>query len=230
MSRFVSAKRVDSSSADWPDRLRDLRRQLEERPSLLPHHFLEAVLPKIGGACFALNCSRRGEAGSLGGYAFLLPRDVSGGGATYTLRYEHVAGTLPLGADEISRAVERVLPPNHKTCFYLPDADHSFSPTHIDLDGVDCGRPDEREAAQIRSMQQSIWHSPPEGLYPSDLHSAQGGAGCSLVARVDGAVAGFLLGFFRFPTIPAMPAFHPYRRELQLESQLLAVAPRCRAG
>ncbi|MXZ19773.1 MAG: hypothetical protein F4Y84_04025 [Caldilineaceae bacterium SB0665_bin_25] len=225
MSRFVSAKRVDSSSADWPDRLRDLRRQLEERPSLLPHHFLEAVLPKIGGACFALNCGRRGEAGSLVGYAFLLPRDGSGEGAAYTLRYEHVAGTVPLGADEISRAVERVLPSNHTTCFYLPEADHSFSPTHIDLDGVDCGRPDEEEAAQIRSMQQSIWHSPPEGLYPSDLHSAQGGAGCSLVARVDGAVAGFLLGFFRFPACPAMPAFHPYRRELQLESQLLAVAP-----
>lgn len=225
MSRFVSAKRVDSSSAAWPHRLRELRRQLQERPSLLPHHFLEAVLPKIGGACFALSCGQGDQAETLSGYAFLLPRAISGAGPAYTLRYEQIAGSVPLGAGEISGAVERLLPSNHKTCLYLPAARHTFKPTHIDLDGIDCGRPDEEEAAEIRSMQQSIWHSPPDGLYPSDLHSAEGGMGCSLVARVDGAVAGFLLGFFRFPTCPAMPALHPYRRELQLESQLLAVAP-----
>jgi len=225
MSRFVSAKRFDPSSADWSDKLRVMRRRLEGRPSLLPHHFLEAVLPKIGGACFALNCGRGDEAGSLVGYAFLLPRDISGEGATYTLRYEHVAGSTPLSADEISGAVERCLPPNSSAYFYLPDAAHSFKPTHIEVDGVDCGRPGEEEAAEIRSMQQSIWHSPPDGLYPSDLHSVEGGAGCSLVARIDGAVAGFLLGFFRFSACTAMPAFVPFRQELQLESQLLAVAP-----
>ena len=225
MSRFVSAKRVDSSSADWPDKLRDIRRQLEERPSLLPHHFLEAVLPKIGGACFALFHTQREDTGSLSGYAFLLPRDTDGEVVTFTLRYEHVAGSIPLSSDEISSTVEGVLPSNYKTFFYLPEADHTFRPTHIDLEGVDCGRPDAEEAAEVRSMQQSIWHSPPDGLYPSDLHSAEGGMGCSLVARVDGAVAGFLLGFYRIPTGPTTPALQPYRRDLQLESQLLAVAP-----
>ncbi|MDE0139938.1 MAG: hypothetical protein OXI80_06455 [Caldilineaceae bacterium] len=182
-------------------------------------------MPKIGGACFELHCGQGDEAGSLCGYAFLLPRDIGGEGATYALRYEHVAGSTPLRADEISSAVERDLSPNSSTYFYIPEAAHSFKPTHIEVDGVDCGRPSEEEASEIRLMQQSIWHSPPDGLYPSDLHSVEGGAGCSLVARVDGAVAGFLLGFFRFSTCTAMPPFVPFRQDLQLESQLLAVAP-----
>ena len=63
------------------------------------------------------------------------------------------------------------------------------------------------------------------GSIPATCIAPKGGAGCSLVARVDGAVAGFLLGFFRFQTCPESSAFHPYRRDLQLESQLLAVAP-----
>jgi len=225
MSRAISAKRIDPSSADWPGQLREIRRQLGERPSLLPHHFLETVLPKIGGACIALYCRSGGEEGSACGYAFLLPRGIGVTGATFTLRYEQVACSTALGADLISSAVEEVLPPQQKTYFYLPEADHTFTSTHIELDGVDCGRPDAAEAEEVRSMQQSIWHSAPDGLYPSDLHSDEGGMGCSLVARVDGTLAGFLLGFYRFPTGPAGPGLHQYRQDMQMESQLLAVAP-----
>ena len=225
MSGAISAKQIDPSSAEWPGRLREIRRHLAERPSLLPHHFLEAVLPKIGGACVALYHASHDDASPPCGYAFLLPRGIGAESATYTLRYEQVGGSTGLSADEISSAVEKVLPPDRETHFYLPGADHTFTPTHIDVDGVDCGRPDAEEAAEIRTMQQSIWHSPPDGLYPSDLHSDEGGMGCSLVARVDGALAGFLLGFLRFPTVAAVPGLQRYRRDLQLESQLLAVAP-----
>lgn len=225
MSRSVRAKRIDSSSADWPGQLREIRRQLGERPTLLPHHFLETVLPKIGGACAALICAERGETSPPCGYAFLLPRPGCVDGATFTLRYENVAGSSELDANVVSRAVGEVLPPDYETCFYLPEGDHVFTPTHIDLDGVDCGRPSAEEAAEVRKMQRSIWHSAPDGLYPSDLHSDDGGMGCSLVARVDGDLAGFLLGFFRFPTGPAGPGLDIYRQDLQLESQLLAVAP-----
>ena len=225
MSRSLSAKLIDSAGSDWPGKLREIRRQLGERPSLLPHHFLEAVFPKIGGACVVLLQAEDGAFEAPSGYAFLLPRDIGVEGASFTLRYEHVSGSDALGADEISRAVEKILPPMQKTFFYLPEANHTFTPTHIDLEGVNCGRPDADEAAEVRRMQQSIWHSPPEGLYPSDLHSDEGGMGCSLVARVDGEVAGFLLGFFRFPTGAADTGVHSYRQDLQLESQLLAVAP-----
>ena len=225
MSRATHAKRIDSSSADWPSQLREIRRQLGERSSLLPHHFLEAVLPKIGGACMALFCRSEGDGEPPCGYAFLLPRGIGVKGATFTLRYEHVAGATALGADAVAKAVEEVLPPHRETYFYVPEADHAFTSTHIDFEGVDCGRPDAEEAAEVRAMQQSIWHSAPDGLYPSDLHSDKGGMGCSLVARVDGALAGFLLGFYRFPTGPAVPGLRHYRQDLQLESQLLAVAP-----
>ena len=185
MSRRIGAKRIDPISDGWPSQLREIRRQLGDRSSLLPHHFLEAVLPKIGGACVALFQDEGGVAGSPCGYAFLLPRGTGEDGATYTLRYEHVDGSPALGADAVTSAVGEVLAPEQKTHFYLPDADHTFTPTHIDLDGVICGRPDADEAAEVRTMQQSIWNSPPDGLYPSDLHSDEGGIGCSLVARVD---------------------------------------------
>ncbi|MDE0311856.1 MAG: GNAT family N-acetyltransferase [Caldilineaceae bacterium] len=225
MSRSVWAKRIDSSSADWPDRLREMRRRLGERPTLLPHHFLEAVLPKIGGACIHLFRDELGEAESPCGYAFLLPRNTGEDGATFTLRYEHVAGSGGLDADAVSRAVGEILPPEQRSCFYLPEGDHTFTPTHIHVEGVDCGRPDAEEAAEVRRMQRSIWHSAPDGLYPSDLHSDDGGMGCSLVARVDGELAGFLLGFFRVPAGPPGAGLEKYRQDLQLESQLLAVAP-----
>lgn len=225
MSRSVRARRIDSSSADWPGQLREIRRRLGERPTLLPHHFLEAVLPKIGGGCIALLQDERGEAESPCGYAFLLPRRTGEDGTTFTLRYEHVASSGGLDADAVSRAVGEILPPEQKTLFYLPEGNLSFTPTHVDVEGVDCGRPDAEEAAEIRRMQQSIWHSAPDGLYPSDLHSDDGGIGCSLVARVDGELAGFLLGFFRIPTGSPSAGLDIYRQDLQMESQLLAVAP-----
>ena len=225
MNLSISATRIDAAAADWPNQLRAMRRQLAERPSLLPHHFLEVVLPKIGGALFALWRKQTNAEMSLSGYAFLLPRDISDLGAEYTLRYEQVDGAPNSDAVEITQAVEQTLPSGDRAVFYQPDAAHRFTPTHIEADGVDCGNPDAAEAEAIRAMQQSIWHSPPDGLYPSDLHSDDAGSGSSLVARVDGDLAGFLLGFYRFgPTAPALP---PYidGQALRLESQLLAVAP-----
>ena len=225
MNLSISATQIDAAAADWPNQLRAMRRQLAERPSLLPHHFLEVVLPKIGGALFALWRKQTNAEMSLSGYAFLLPRDITALGAVYTLRYEHVHGAPVISADEIVQAVEQALPSGDRTVFYQPGAAHRFTPTHIDFEGVDCGHPDAAEADAIRAMQQSIWHSPPDGLYPSDLHSDDAGLSSSLVARVDGGLAGFLLGFFRFgPMPPAFPR-HCFRQALRLESQLLAVTP-----
>lgn len=228
MTLSLCATRVDAGAADWPARLREIRRQLEDRSTLLPHHFLEVVLPKIGGYLFALQDKRRDTRSAESGYAFLLPREVDSQGAVYTLRYEHVADTRAAGAEEITEAVEAALPPGDRTVFYRPEAARHFRPTHIKIDGVDCGRPDAAEATAIRTMQQSIWHSPPDGLYPSDLHSDEAGTGCSLVARVDGSVAGFLLGFCSIGRLKLEESRQTDRQVRQLESQLLAVAPQQR--
>ena len=134
-------------------------------------------------------------------------------------------GAPDFSADTITQAVEQALTPGDRTVFYRPDAVQHYTPTHVDLEGVDCGHPDAAEAAAIRAMQQAIWHSPPEGLYPSDLHSDDAGLGCSLVARIDGALAGFLLGFYCFGRRPLAVPQQDYRQALRLESQLLAVAP-----
>ena len=225
MNRALSAVRLDPTITDWPVQLRELRGQLGDRPTLLPHHFLEIVLPKIGGQCFALVTSQADNASFPCGYAFLLPRDARAEELEFTLRYEHVAGFPAVGGEEVTKAVEEALPTHQRTRFYRPDADHAFTSTHISSEGIDCGRPDASEAAAIRTMQHAIWHSPPDGLYPSDLHCDEAGLGCSLVARVDGAVAAFLLGFLRFSAVTTALPLQNYNRELMLESQLLAVAP-----
>lgn len=228
MTLPLRATRVDPRAADWPTRLREMRRRLGDRPTLLPHHFLEVVLPKIGGSLFCLKDEGADTGSAVSGYAFLLPRDVSSAGAVYTLRYEDAAGAAVVGAEEITRAVEGTLPPGDSTVFYRPEAARQFNPTHEDVDGIDCGRPDAAEAGIIRTMQQSIWRSPPDGLYPSDLHSEEACTGCSLVARVDGAPAGFLLGFYRFAPNQMVGRREAGGRARQLESQLLAVTPQQR--
>ncbi len=225
MKRALSGRRLDPASAKWPGQLRAMRRQLGGRPSLLPHHFLETVLPRIGGACVAIMAGGAAGSETPCGYAFLLPRDSKGGEPLYTLRYEQAPGALAAGEEEIAGAVAEALPSCPRMLFYRPEGAHVFAPTHVEIEGVDCGRADEGEAEEIRTLQKAIWHSPSDGLYPSDLHCAEGGTGCSLVARVDGALAGFLLGFYSFAPAPAGLPLGDYRQDLQLESQLLAVAP-----
>ena len=225
MIRELRARYLDPSSAGWPGQLRAMREQLGARPSLLPHHFVETVLPRIGGACVAIVAGEAEDSETPCGYAFLLPRDPKGGGPMYTLRYEQAAGAPAAGEEEISGAVAEALPSFQRSLFYRPEDAHVFAPTHAEIEGVDCGRAYEGEAEEIRRLQKAIWRSHSDGLYPSDLHCAEGGTGCSLVARVDGALAGFLLGFYSFAPAPAGLPLGGYRQDLQLESQLLAVAP-----
>ncbi len=221
----MKAARIEAAASDWPGRLRTMRQRLANRPSLLPHHFLEVVLPKIGGALFALRPGRASASTRLCGYAFLLPRAITPSGAVYTLRFEPLANAPVASADEISLAVQKELGPGDRTVFYRPDAAQRYTPTHIDFEGVDCGRPDATEAIAIRQLQRAIWHSSSDALYPSDLHSDDAGLGTSLVARVEGELVGFLLGFYHFGKKHLAAPWHKFRQDLRLESQILAVAP-----
>ena len=201
---------------DWATAVDHLYYQLGggNNPTLLPYHFLQVVLPQIGGH---LACIQQGDAVS--GMAVLLPRQQPG---HFTLRLQKQAADNMTADAHVVQLLQQQLPGARFT-LYDPHTAQSFSPTHQQLASgemlVDIGQPDAAEAAAIRTFQQRIWGNPPEFLYPSDIHSTAFALGTSLVARVAGALAGFLIGFDKF-----ISTADPVR----LESQILGVLPEYR--
>lgn len=217
---------LDSHGANWRSDLDELYQQLGggQNPHLLPYHFLQAAFPHIGGEVIRVQYGVE-----LVGVAFALPYDSDPASArhvaAYVIRY-HTLSTAPLLDWELLRPQFAQLLQSHHIIFYDPATAHLYNPTHQLIGEVDIGRPDAAEAATIRTLQQQIWDSPPEFLYPVDLHSSDFALGTSLVARVDGVVAGFLFGFYKRggPTLPSAWAAH-WHGELRIESQLMGVLP-----
>ncbi len=222
---------LDASSPHWSSEVERIGVQLGagSNPTLFPYHFLLVTLSKIGGyiAVFEQD-GRRIAAG------FLFPRHLTAedGGLlrTYTLRYHRLAAPQapllpPNPAPVLTAACEAALG-SSRVVFYDPNAEHTYSRSAQMIGPVEVGQPDEAEALALRALQQEVWGSPPEFLYPADIHSQEFAAGASFVARVDGALAGFLFGFYRFggSPLPASWAAH-YNGELRLESQTMAVLP-----
>ncbi|MCB9139286.1 MAG: hypothetical protein H6642_13145 [Caldilineaceae bacterium] len=224
---------IRHDSPHWNTELTRIGLELRapDNETLFPYHFLAVVLPKLGGALVAVTENRRRV-----GVGFLLPRPADRpGAAAYTLRYHRLgrgrftlnsqatpeavvaAVRMKLTGDAPGREIEQI-------CFYDPLAEHTYTPTHEMVGAVDIGRPSAAEAQQIRYVQQEVWGNPPEFLYPSDIHSADFGLGTSLVARVDGNLAGFLFGCVKLggPDLPAdwQMRFNGHTR---LESQTMGV-------
>ena len=227
----MDALRLDPTSPTWNAAVADINARLHAgtNPTLLPNQFLQVVLPKLGGEIVWL---REGVAEL--GVGFLLPRgyvsnlDTATTRRVYTLRYHAVSAagnpTQHLIANATS-AVSMCLG-GAEIIFYDPTAPLNFAATYREFGSVNVGRPTVEEAAQIPQLQQEIWGSTPEFLYPADLHSVEFQLASSLVARVDGHLAAFLFGFHKFDG-PALPAdwsarFHG---NLRLESQTLGVLP-----
>lgn len=214
-------------SAAWPDDIDRLRRLLgaPHNDTLFPPHYLKMILPKIGGHVVMV---RRGD--HLLGIGFLFPQARQAGRDVYTLRFHRLSSRLEMNPAEVARQVEHLLA-GGRVVFYDPAAPQPYQGTgwrHPD-ELLAIGRPSEPEAEAVRRMQQAIWQSDADFLYPVDIHAASFGAAQSLVARMAGrrALAGFLFGFHAFAG-PALPAAWPYRSDWRLESQLLGVAPDCR--
>jgi len=224
----MNIRLLDASHPRWGSELERLGVLLQQgaNPTLFPYHFLYVTLSKIGGqlALFA-------DGAGLVGAGFLFPRRVAGCDAArpraYTLRFHAAPGTAA-NPDEIVAAVEAARP-DATVVFYDPAGECSFCRSGERVGLVEIGRPDADEAAAIRSLQRSVWGSPDEFLYPTDIHSAEFGAGTSLVARVDGKVAGFLFGFYRFDgsVLPGDWAAR-FNGALRLESQTMGVLPEYR--
>ena len=190
-------------------------------PSLMPAYYLYVVLPKIGG--YGLTAHSDGQTC---GYGFLFPRQWEGDVQVYTLRYHPLLGAPPVDPDELTRQTASLLKRTCRIVFYDPYAAHSYPASHRLIGDLDFGRPNEVEAADVRTIQQVVWNNPPEVLYPVDMHSAEFGLATSLVARANGQTAGFLLGMTKFggAELPLLWQ-ERLRHRVRLESQTMAVLP-----
>lgn len=234
----MDARRLDPADRSWPDAISDigLRLHAGKNPTLFPQHFLQVVLPRLGGHIFWFT-----EAGKELGIGFLLPRGFESNSVgdrpsqtqpAYTLRYHPLYDETGHSVAALAQAaVQAVQPylPDVEIYFYNPAGQHTYQATSQEIDNISIGRPNAEEAAQIPLLNQRIWGSPPELLYPSDIHSLEFQIGSSLVARVDGKLAGFLFGFYKFggPDLPADWSAR-FGGNLRLESQTLGVLPEYR--
>src|SRR4051812_48633708 len=191
---------LDASSPRWGSEVERIGIKLGagHNPTLFPYHFLFVTLSKIGGhiAIFHNNGRRTG-------IGFLFPRGLQRHADDlqhiYTLRYHSLLPPeMPVAASTAAAACAAALGGNCTVIFYDPHADHSYETTSEQIGPVNLGRPNAAEAQALRALQQEVWGSPPEFLYPADIHSSEFSAGTSIVARVEGTLAGFLFGFYRF--------------------------------
>ena len=220
---------LEPETSESDARIDQLRTQLgaPDNPNLFPPHFLKATFPKMGGRTALF--SSDGETAAAG---FLFPRPGAAGRRGYTLRLHAIGATTKVGATVTAELEEQALLatqrqwPETEIVPYLADRPPSWEEEQAAAPGLTIDRPGTDGAAQIRRMQQTIWDSEMDFLYPGDLHSAAFAAGSSLLARVDGVAAGFLFGFYshRGPTLPADWSAGP----LRIESQLLGVLPEFR--
>lgn len=197
----------------------------DHNSTLFPYHFLQVTLPRIGGHAGWVT-----DPAGPAGVAFFFPRQRDHSGASiFTLRYHALSGSASPEPDVVEAAAQLALG-SATAVFYDPGAPQYFGPTHLVLGGVDIGRPDAEEAASIPALHQLIWGSPPEFLYPADLHSVDFAPGTSLVARIGEGAApacvGFLAGFYKFGGT-ALPADWDRRfgGTFRLESQIMGVLP-----
>lgn len=215
-----------TETSDWAAFVEESRARLGggDNPALMPAHYLQVILPKIGGCGLAV---REGE--QTLGYGFLFPRRMEGETRIYTLRYHRLADAPPVGPEELAEQVSALLGPEKRAIFYDPTAPHTYPESHETVDGLDLGHPSVDEAQAIREMQRAVWESAPELLYPVDIHSAAFGLATSLVARSEGRVAGFLYGMTKFDGSP-LPRLWEERLDCRarVESQLMAVLPQFR--
>ncbi len=218
---------LDHHHPSFPRHVDRLRAALgaPTNPTLFPPHFLKATFPRIGGRIVELTAGERIVAAG-----FLFPRAILGGVREYTLRFHHVGLPFDVPADEIVRKVSAILGGTEIT-YYDPTLPRDRAAQVLRTGPIRIGRPDAAGAHQIRELQQIIWGSEPDYLYPADIHAPDFGLGTSLLATSDEGPVGFLFGFYRFDG-SALPDDwrERYQTELQIESQLLGVLPRFRSA
>ncbi len=208
----------DPTRVDWPTQVERWYERLggATNPTLFPPHFLQSVLPHIGGQGVLVH-----QGDQQLGVGFLFPRQRN----TYTLRYHALLPALMVDLNALASQVAAHLP-GATIIPYDPQGKLTYAPTHDRVNSVDLGRPDQAEAEAVRTLQATVWGSSPASLYPADIHSVEFGLGTSLVARVADQPVGFLFGLIKFGgyRLPADWA-ERFQGELRLESQTMGVLP-----
>lgn len=220
---MLTLTRHHPDSDDWPAFVNESRARLGgvRNPALMPAHYLQVVLPKIGGCAFSVHWQ-----GQLTGYIYAFPRGLDGEKRLYTLRFHSLAQAPAPDGAAITRHAEALLPPGSRGVFYDTTTPKSYLPDHRPFGDLDLGRPDAAEAEAARAIQQVVWNNPPEVLYPADIYSVEFALPTALVARADGRTAGFLFGLTKFDGAPLPPLWQErLRHRLRLESQTMAVLP-----
>ncbi|MEZ4675552.1 MAG: hypothetical protein R2932_15075 [Caldilineaceae bacterium] len=242
---------LDLHSSSWRTVLDSIYAQLggAANATLLPYHFLQAAFPHIGGAVCRVSIDEQPAA-----YLFLCPYPYTPDSMNAGPHDADVSAAPPVSSKEVAysaryhlltqegdgnhvwelnlvqlRLALATLLKTSNIVLYDPHADHSYTASAQDVGPLVIGRPNAGEAAAIRRLQQQIWGSPPEYLYPIDIHSNDFPLGTSLVARVDDQVAGFLFGFYKQggPELP-WDWQERWHGTLRIESQVMGVLPEYR--
>lgn len=209
---------IDHTTTEWPAVVDALYEQLSHCVAeTVPQHFVKTTFVKMGGRL--LTCT---EGGQLRGLGLLFPRAADDDGRVYTLRLQQLGPLPPL--DELRAAVEAMLAPA-KVVAYRPAEAQSYPASADEFGGFAIGQPSQQEVAEAQRVYSAIWGVAEDAGYPNDLYSAEFAPGTALVARSEGAVVGFLLGFRRFG-LPALERIGlPLQLSLGIESQIMGVAP-----
>ncbi|MEI8167441.1 MAG: GNAT family N-acetyltransferase [Chloroflexales bacterium] len=201
---------VDPAAPAWLARVTALWSRLDPALSV-PDYFVKTTFVKLGG---------RLAVAESGAVALLFPRGLDGGRRMFTLRM-HGAGDMD--------ALAALLAPDQFIAYdpTRPEA-LSYAATHTEVGGFAVGAPARDELAAIRTLHRAIWGGDEAARYPDDLHSHEFGPATSLVARRDGRVVGFLLGFYRFG-LPGLASLGlPHQLDLAVESQVMGIVPEAR--
>lgn len=202
----LTAHYLDPTAPDWSATIDRLWQQsgAPQNPTLIPPHFVKSTFPRMGGIVVEF---RAGDCTV--GFGMLFPRTVINGQRHYTMRLHELHERLP---DDALQALIVATP----ATVYRPADGVTFAPKRPRPAGLWIGTPQADDTAAMTALYRSVWGSQP---YPTDLFSAESAPGTALVATVDGQVAGFLLGFWRFGCHPIAD------NELAIESQVMAVDP-----
>ncbi|NNJ12340.1 GNAT family N-acetyltransferase [Chloroflexales bacterium ZM16-3] len=227
-----------------------------ENPQLLPDYFVQTTFVKMGGLALRLyeGDSLAGVGllfprGLEGGRRAYTLRVSLGGWGLGVGGWGLGVGGWGLGIrgqiaeSELSRAADHLLtrystgldvrgptpnpqPPTPNLQVLIPES-RTYTATHREIGGFAIGAPGEHELPAIRAQHMAIWGAAPGAQYPDDLHSAEFGPATSLVARTNGKLAGFLLGFYRFGGLEGLERVG-VDTSLSIESQVMGVDPTLR--